>query len=154
MKNLISLFVPEECLVSFAKHNSQNLNEYNVPHNGLFDSGILLSLTIGAEHMRDSKSLVDILEKQKAAGKKYAAVCAAPAVVLASNGLLEDPGATCYPAPQFREKLADPTDDKVAVTGAVTTSQGPGTSLLFALELGEQLFGKETRDKIQKEMLL
>ena len=104
--------------------------------------------------MRDSKSLVSILEKQKAAGKKYAAVCAAPAVVLASNGLLEDPGATCYPAPQFREKLADPTDDKVAVTGAVTTSQGPGTSLAFALELGEQLFGKETRHKIQKEMLL
>ena len=109
----------------------------------------------GAEHMRDSKSLVAILEKQKAAGKKYAAVCAAPAVVLASNGFLDEvPGATCYPAPHFREKLADPTDDAVAVTGQVTTSQGPGTSLAFALELGEQLFGKETRDKIQKEMLL
>lgn len=108
----------------------------------------------GAEHMRDSSTLVSILEKQKAAGKRYAAVCAAPAVVLASNGLLEEDGATCYPAPQFREKLINPIDDAVAVTGAVTTSQGPGTSLAFALELGEQLFGKETRDKIQKEMLL
>ena len=104
--------------------------------------------------MRDSKSLVSILEKQKSSGKRYAAVCAAPAVVLASNGLLVEEGATCYPAPGFREKLANPSDDKVAVTGTVTTSQGPGTSLLFALELGEQLFGKETRDKIQKEMLL
>lgn len=108
----------------------------------------------GAEHMRDSKTLISILEKQKAAGKRYAAVCAAPAVVLASNGLLEENGATCYPAPQFREKLANPVDDNVAVTGIVTTSQGPGTSLAFALELGEQLFGKEARDKIQKEMLL
>ena len=103
--------------------------------------------------MRDSKSLASILEKQKASGKRYAAVCAAPAVVLASNGLLDE-GATCYPAPVFREKLANPIDDPVAVTGTVTTSQGPGTSLAFALELGEQLFGKETRDKIQKEMLL
>lgn len=108
----------------------------------------------GAEHMRDSKGLISILEKQKAAGKYYAAVCAAPAVVLASNGLLNEGGATCYPAPQFREKLVNPVDDRVAVTGVVTTSQGPGTSLEFALELGEQLFGKETRDKVQKEMLL
>lgn len=64
--------------------------------------------------------------------------------------------ATCYPAPQFREKLADPVDDMVAVTGGglITTSKGPGTALLFALELGEQLFGKDARDKIQKEMLV
>jgi len=108
----------------------------------------------GAEHMRDSKSLVSILKKQKAAGKRYAAICAAPAVILASNGLLEEAGATCYPAQQFREKLENPVDDEVAVTGMVTTSQGPGTSFTFALELGQQLFGKEARDKIQKEMLL
>jgi hypothetical protein len=64
--------------------------------------------------------------------------------------------ATCYPAPQFREKLVDPVDDVVAVTGGglITTSKGPGTALAFALELGEQLFGKEARDKIQKEMLV
>ncbi len=103
--------------------------------------------------MRDSKVLVSILEKQKAAGKPYAAICAAPAVVLASHGLL-GAKATCYPAPQFREKLVDPVDDSVAVTGIVTTSKGPGTALEFALELGEQLFGKESRDKIQKEMLV
>ena len=104
--------------------------------------------------MRDSKTLVSILEKQKGAGKRYAAVCAAPAVVLASNGLLEEQGATCYPAQPFREMLTNPVDDAVAVTGMVTTSQGPGTSLAFALELGEQLFGKEKRDEIQKQMLL
>ena len=64
--------------------------------------------------------------------------------------------ATCYPAPQFREKLTDPVDDLVAVTGGglITTSKGPGTALEFALQLGEQLFGKEARDKIQKEMLV
>ncbi len=46
-------------------------------------------------------------------------------------------------------------DDAVAVTGGglITTSKGPGTALEFALQLGEQLYGKEARDKIQKEML-
>ena len=105
--------------------------------------------------MRGSETLFSMLEKQKAAGKLYAAICAAPAVVLASHGLLDDiEGATCYPAEPFRQKLVNPTDDAVAVTGNVITSKGPGTSLAFALELGEQLFGKEIGDKIQKEMLV
>lgn len=57
--------------------------------------------------------------------------------------------------PPNREKLTNPIDDEVAFTaGNVTTSKGPGTSLKFALELGEQLFGKEARDKIQSEMLV
>lgn len=107
----------------------------------------------GASHLRDSKALSDILEKQKGAGKNYAAICAAPAVVLAEKGMVGE-GATCYPAPQFREKLTNPTDDIVSVTGQVTTSKGPGTAIMFALELGEQLFGKEIRDKIEKEMLV
>ena len=95
-----------------------------------------------------------MLEKQKAAGRPYAAICAAPAVVLASHGLLPDDKATCYPAPQFRSMLINPIDDPVAVTGLVTTSKGPGTAIEFALQLGEQLFGKESRDKVQKEMLV
>ncbi|CAJ1952528.1 unnamed protein product [Cylindrotheca closterium] len=109
----------------------------------------------GAEHLRDSAALIGLLEKQKSQNKPYAAICAAPAVVLASKGLLEGEGATCYPAPGFRSKLTNPTDDEVAFTvGKVTTSKGPGTALKFALELGEQLFGKEARAKIQSEMLV
>lgn len=83
----------------------------------------------------------------------YAAICASPAVVLAEKGMLEE-GSTCYPAPQFLEKLTNPSDDAVVTKGSLTTSKGPGTALEFALSLGEQLFGKEVRDKIQKEMLL
>ena len=103
--------------------------------------------------MRDSEALISILEKQKKHEKPYGAICASPAVVLASKGLIED-GATCYPAPSFREMLTNPSDDNVVVTGKLTTSKGPGTAIEFALSLGEQLFGKEIRDKIQKEMLV
>ena len=100
----------------------------------------------GAKHLRESAALSSILEKQKAAKKLYGAVCASPAVVLAPQGLLvESSPATCYPAPNFRETLKTVSDDKVVVADNVVTSQGPGTSLLFALSLGEQLFGKEVR---------
>lgn len=107
----------------------------------------------GASHLRDSEALSTILQKQKSDGKIYAAICAAPAVVLADKGLAE-PGATCYPAPHFREKLSNPSDAIVSRTGQLTTSKGPGTAISFALNLGEQLFGKEVRDKVAKDMLV
>jgi len=75
-------------------------------------------------------------------------------VALASNGLIDASAAsTCYPAPKFREMLPSASDDRVVVSDNLITSQGPGTSLEFALRLGEQLFGKEKRDQIAKEML-
>lgn len=107
----------------------------------------------GAEHLRDSKELIDLLEKQNNAGKLYAAVCASPAVVLASKGLAT-PGATCYPAEGFRATLSDPVDDEVVVKDNLVTSKGPGTSLKFSLVLGEKLYGKEKADEIAKAMLV
>ena len=111
------------------------------------------SIWSGAEHLRDSKELIDLLKKQNEAKKPYGAVCAAPAVVLASNDLATE-GATCYPAPPFRATLSNPSDDDVVVKDNLITSQGPGTSLKFALMLGEQLYGKEKADEIANAMLV
>lgn len=112
----------------------------------------------GAEHLRDSDALVAILSKQKDAGKQYAAMCAAPAVVLASHGFVtEGMDATCYPAPAFRAALGHSgctvSEKNVVTSGALTTSQGPATALAFALQLGENLYGKDKRDEIAKAML-
>jgi hypothetical protein len=35
----------------------------------------------------------------------------------------------------------------------VTTSQGPATALVFALELGKKLYGEEKAAEIAKQML-
>ena len=107
----------------------------------------------GAEHLRDSGTLIEILEKQNKAGKMYAAICASPAVVLASKGLATE-GATCYPAPAFRDALINPVDDDVVVRDNLITSKGPGTSLQFALMLGEQMFGKDKAEEIAAAMLV
>lgn len=118
----------------------------------------------GAEHLRDCAPLIELLQKQQQAQKLYAAICASPAVVLATHHLLPTANrptagggfATCYPAPVFREKLIAAgieSNDRVVVCENVTTSQGPGTSLQFALQLGEHLFGKAKRDEIAKIML-
>lgn len=109
----------------------------------------------GAEHLRDCAPLIDLVKRQKESGKWYGAICAAPAVALASHGLIDaGAAATCYPAPHFREKLPHASDDKVVVTKNLVTSQGPGTALLFALQLGEELFGKKERDKVAAGLLV
>ncbi|GFH59245.1 DJ-1 family protein [Chaetoceros tenuissimus] len=108
----------------------------------------------GAEHLRNCSTLIQMLKKQQQAGKPYGAVCASPAVVLQTHGLITAPGATCYPAPPFRATMDSPTDESVSVQDNVVTSQGPGTSLLFALALGEKLYGKEAADKIAAELLV
>jgi 4-methyl-5(b-hydroxyethyl)-thiazole monophosphate biosynthesis len=97
----------------------------------------------GAERLRDSPALVRILKRQQARGAPYAAICAAPTVVLAPHGLLDHHRATCHPA--FTRDLADASraEQRVVVDGNVVTSRGPGTALEFALALVALLFGND-----------
>lgn len=107
----------------------------------------------GANYLRDCTTLIELLKKQQEKKKLYGAMCASPAVVFATHNLVGS-GATCYPAPPFRSVMADASDEKVVVQDNVVTSQGPGTSLLFALAMGEQLYGKEEADGIAKALLV
>ena len=107
----------------------------------------------GAERLRDSDALDAILRKQDARRAPLAAVCASPAVILKSKGILRSQ-ATCYPAPPFVEALGDVADGAVVRDGHITTSQGPGTSLKFALDLVDQLYGPEKAEELRAQMLV
>ena len=108
----------------------------------------------GAERLRDSDALDAILRKQDARRAPLAAVCASPAVILKSKGLIDGRRATCYPAPPFVEALGDVSDGAVVRDGHVTTSRGPGTSLKFALDLVDQLYGPEKAEELRAQMLV
>jgi len=83
-------------------------------------------------------------------GKLVAAICAAPKL-LAQQGLLKDRRATAYPG---LEKMLDrPRGDRVVVDGNIITSQGPGTSIDFALAIVEQLAGKATAARVRQEIV-
>lgn len=96
----------------------------------------------GAETFAHDHVLIELLKRQKAAGKWFAAICASPAVVLEPHGLLEGLRATCYPA--HASKLADQSaiGQRVVVSENCVTSQGAGTALEFSLELVKCLFGQ------------
>jgi 4-methyl-5(b-hydroxyethyl)-thiazole monophosphate biosynthesis len=107
----------------------------------------------GAEHLRDSAELIEMLRKQKQAGRFYAAICAAPAVVLQHYKLIEKVRATCFPGMRNKLDPAYASDERVVVDGNCVTSQGPATAIEFALKLVELLCGPDKAKEIAKAML-
>lgn len=109
----------------------------------------------GAENLAVDLVLDKLLRAQVAEGKLYAAICAAPALVLGSKGLLQGKTATGHP--MFQQNLEAKelnSESRVVVDGNCITSQGPGTSLDFALELVEQLCGLVKREEVGSPMVL
>lgn len=107
----------------------------------------------GAENLRDSKVLESLLKEQQAQGRMIGAICASPAVVLATHGLVSNTRATCYPS--FLDQLsgAEKVEEAVVVDGLCVTSQGPGTALAFSLKLVELLAGKDKAKDVADAML-
>jgi protein deglycase len=56
----------------------------------------------GAERLRDCNVLKELLSSQLSLSKPIAAICASPAVIFATHGLLTGETATYYPVPAFR----------------------------------------------------
>jgi 4-methyl-5(b-hydroxyethyl)-thiazole monophosphate biosynthesis len=105
----------------------------------------------GAAALAKNKVLIELLRHNRANRKWYAAICAAPAMVFAQHDLLEGKRATCFPS--FKDQLPRYVDAPVVVDGHCITSQGPGTSLAFALKLVELIQGEEKARKIAESMI-
>jgi len=119
-----------------------------------FDLIVLPGGMPGAEHLRDSSTLTQMLQRHNESGLWSAAICAAPALVLAHHGLLADRRATAHPA--FVDRLPNPdaTAARVVVDGCTVTSRGPGTALEFALTLVALLFGDAKRQEVAAPMVV
>ena len=124
---------------------------------GEFDDADLIFLPggmPGASNLFAHKGVCKAVVDQFAAGKKVAAICASPAVVLAPLGILEGKKATCYPGFEsvLAENNATYTGDLFTVDGNVTTGEGPAAAFPFAYELLSQLVNKQTADQIAEGM--
>lgn len=108
----------------------------------------------GASNLFAHEGVCEALKAQFAAGKKIAAICASPAVVLAPLGILDGKKATCYPG--FEQALdlagAKYTGDLVTIDGNITTGEGPAAAFPYAYELLTQLVDKQTSDQIAEGM--
>lgn len=102
----------------------------------------------GTPNLAANPTVVETVKAFCAAGKKVAAICAAPSI-LGSLGLLDGKKATAHAA--FQDKLggAQVLDTEVVVDGNITTSYGLGGAIPFGLELVRQLAGPEEASRIQ-----
>jgi protein deglycase len=108
----------------------------------------------GAENLKNSVVLVELLKKQNSENRLYGAICASPAVVLEHHGLLEGKKATCHP--QFVGHLStqEHVGERVIFDKNCVTSRGAGTSIEFGLELLGILMGEEKKREVAKGMAI
>jgi protein deglycase len=120
---------------------------------GKWDAVVLPGGMPGSARLRDDARVQALLVRQRAAGGKLAAICAAP-IALSAAGVLAEKKATSYPAFESQLRCAAYLTDRVVVDGDVTTSRGVGTALPFALSLVEQLRGAEVAQQVAERMLV
>lgn len=107
----------------------------------------------GAQNLYDFAPLQEVLKAHAAKKGNIAAICAAPAVVLAQLGILDDQYATCYPGfEKMFEKARFRKDDVVSLNNIITAN-GPATALKFALAIIAAEVGLAAADEIGRQML-
>lgn len=107
----------------------------------------------GAENLSKFAPLNTLLINQSVGGK-IAAICAAPAVVLAPLGILDGKEATCYPG--FEKALVNATisDKPVVALDRLITAKGPSMAMLFALAIVANSMGEAQAQQVGAGMLL
>lgn len=87
---------------------------------------------------------------------RIASICAGPAVVLAPLGVLKGKQATCYPGlgEAINSNGGEYIKQTVVVEPNLITSEGPGTTLPFAIEIIRATKGDQVADSVAKGMLV
>lgn len=115
-----------------------------------FNAVVLPGGMPGSMNLRNSPTVMDVLQKANSQNAFVCSICAA-AIALSNAGVLEGVKFTAYPG--FEQYLSSqPLPDMVVQDKNVITGKGPGAVFDFALTIAEAL-GKET-SPVAKGMLL
>ncbi|CAF0775704.1 unnamed protein product [Rotaria sordida] len=139
--------------------------------NNQYDCVVIPGGNDGSKAMAANAEVGQILTKHYQDGKIVAAICAGPRALLSHKiGIDHKHTITCYPA--VRKEFTDGEPYKLdtpdhavchsthTIKGAeekehhLVTSQGPGTSMVFALKLIELLKGKDEATKVKDGLLV
>lgn len=107
----------------------------------------------GMLNLKNSKEIIEIIQKLDKQNKLVAAICASP-IVLGTAGVLKNEF-TCYPSCENEIKTAAKyTKQSTCIDENIITANGPASGILFALEIIKKLKGKEKYDEIKNAMLV
>jgi protein deglycase len=107
----------------------------------------------GSKNLNSHKGLKDKLLEFNRAGKKIAAICAAP-LVLGGLKILDGKDAVCFPG--FEDLLigASLKYDPAIKSENIITGRGPGAALEFSLLIVQEILGKSEADNLARAMLV
>ena len=106
----------------------------------------------GASNLNNHEGVRQALLKQHAAGKRVAAICAAP-MVLGSLGILRGRRATCYPGMEAKLEGAIVTEQMAVTDGHIVTGRGPAAAAEFAFAVGRKFADGATLESVRAGML-
>jgi protein deglycase len=89
----------------------------------------------GAKNISESEIAVEMIKSVDRHGGLIAAICAAPAVVLGAQDLIQGRAVTCYPGYEDKLKNGIFKEDAVVTDGNLISSRGPGTAAEFSLAI-------------------
>jgi 4-methyl-5(b-hydroxyethyl)-thiazole monophosphate biosynthesis len=121
---------------------------------GFYDALLVPGGGDGSANLAASAEVGRLLIEQAASGRVVAAICAAPAVVLAPLGLLADKRFTCFPGMEEGLIVGKWSKDRVVVDGNLITSRGAGTAAEWALAIIARLESPEEAEKLAKRVVL
>jgi protein DJ-1 len=129
-----------------------------------FDILILPGGAPGAKTFCSNSTVLDLINDFRKAGKWVAAICAATTALVAAekkSGSEAGEGTekvTVTSHPSVKEEVEQAgwqySEERVVVDGKVITSRGPGTAMLFALTIVEEICGKEKRGEVAGPMVV
>lgn len=108
----------------------------------------------GSKNLAASAAVGALLRTFADTGRVVAAICAAPAVVLAPLGLLAGKRFTCFPGMEGLVEGGRFSAERVVVDGRTITSRAAGSAGEFALAVAAALVGDEKAREIGQAVLL
>jgi protein deglycase len=108
----------------------------------------------GVDSLRSHSLVLDVVKRHADAGRRIAAICAAP-VILADAGLLGNRKVTSFPGreAELRPQVGEYLQERVVFDGPICTSRGAGTSEEFSLALVAWLLNAEAAYKVGRSIV-
>lgn len=106
----------------------------------------------GTTNLEACKPLTDAVRAFDAAGKKLAAICAAPGI-LGRMGLMEGRRSCCYPGVDDQLKGAKVCAVETLTDGHITTGRSFGCAVPFGLEIVRVLLGEDKAAQLKDEIV-
>lgn len=107
----------------------------------------------GSTNLAESEAVGRLIMQVFQEKKVVAAICAAPAVVLAPLGILEGRRATCYPGAEAYAPGTKFTDLSLVRDGNLITAYGPGAAAEFSIAVLQALAGADRAQEVKSKAL-